>query len=350
MAGRRRRYLTDLLGRTWRLLFAYGVVYVGAAVGFYLLEPGISPMLAFYWSIVTLATIGYGDVVPTDTPARLFTIAVAFVQIFLLGYLLAVITGAVAAETQSQLLGLLGTDLKGHTVVAGYSPVGASATRELLLENQSVAVITSNADEVGNIRALAPAGRLFVTFGNPAEPEILRRANVQQARAVIVATSDDTVNLITVLNLRSLAPNARIVVSVARPELRDTMRSAGVTYVASPGDMGGRLCANAAFRPEVANAIEDLLSAAYGADLQEFVIAPTTPITGGTLGEAERTVRERTGALLVGFGRAGSSAQWETTLNPKPSEVLRAGDALLVLGSDENIGRFRRWFGVDQGR
>lgn len=350
MAGRRRRYLTDLLRRTWRLLLAYAVVYLAAATGFYLLQPGTSPLLAFYWSIVTLATIGYGDVVPTTVPARLFTIAVAFVQIFLLGYLLAVITSVVASEVQSQQLGLLGTDLRGHTVVAGFSAVGAAATRELLLEEQAVAVITDRADEVSNIRTLGPPSRLFVTYGNPAETEILQRANVASARAVIIATADDTVNLIAVLNLRNIAPDVRVVVSVSRPELKDTMRTAGVTYVASPGDMGGRLCANAAFRPEVANAIEDLLSAAYGADLQEFLIGARTPIAGGTVADAEALARTHSGCLVVGYARAGASGAWETRLNPAPTEALRPGDALLVLGTDENIRRFHHWFGVDQGR
>ncbi len=329
---------------------AYGVVYVGAAVGFYLLQPGTSPLSAFYWSIVTLATIGYGDVVPTTTFAREFTIVVAFVQIFLLGYLLAVITSAVASEVQAEQLGLLGTDFRDHTVIAGYSSVGAAAARELLIEEQRVAVITDRADDVSNIRSLGPADRLFVTFGNPAETEILKRANADRARAVIVATPDDTANLIAVLNLRTFAPNVRVVVSVSRPELKDTMRTAGVTYVATPGDMGGRLCANAAFRPEVANAIEDLLAAAYGADLQEFLLGPRTPVKGGTVAELERAVREHSGCLLVGYARASSGPSWETLLNPPPTDVLRQGDALLILGTDPNIRAFRRWFGIAQGR
>ncbi|HEV8050649.1 MAG TPA: potassium channel family protein, partial [Thermoplasmata archaeon] len=275
MPGRRRRFALDLIGRLWKFLAVFGGVWVFAAVGFYHFQGnGVSLFASFYWAIITLTTIGYGDIVPTTTAARGFAILVASSQLFLIGYLISVITTTVTEESQRRLLGTLGTDLTGHVVVLGYSAVGSAAVRELLDEDQKVAVVAESADQVANIRSLAKDDRLFVTYGPPAEQEILKRVNVAAAHSVIVATGDDAENLIAALNLRSLSKTIRIVVSVMRPELKETLRSAGVTYVASPGDLGGRLCANAAFRPDVANAIEDLTAGSYGADLQEYVLTP----------------------------------------------------------------------------
>jgi Trk K+ transport system NAD-binding subunit len=174
--------------------------------------------------------------------------------------------------------------------------------------------------------------------------------NTESAHSVVVCTEDDTTTLIAALNARNLAPNARIVVSVNRPELRTTLQSAGVTYVASPGDMGGRLCANAAFQPEVALAIEDISEAGEGSDIREYMLSDRTPVSTQPLLAAEALVRQQTGCLLVGAARRSENGSYETLLNPPDSFTFHPGDGILILGTNENHLRFHKWIGVRQGR
>lgn len=349
----RQSYATILLSRLWKFLVAYVAVLVFAAVGFYLLEGYHGPnelLNSFYWAMVTLATIGYGDIVPTTPDAKLFTLGIAAVEVFLGAYLVSVVISVVSEESQHRLLGTLGTNFTGHIVVLGYTPVGRAAVRELLSQDEKVAIVTEDATEVATLRGLADERQLFATYGPPGEAEILKRVNVAGAHSVIVATGDDTSTLVAALNVRSLNPTIRIVVSVTRPELKQTLKAAGVTYVASPADMGGRLCADAAFRPEVANMVEDLTSTAFGADMEEFILTDRTPISSQPLLEAERLVREASDCLVIGYARPGPDGEFATVLNPPSTFRFRPGDALIVVGSLANLHRMQKWIGVAQGR
>lgn len=351
MANLRRRYLAEVVRRITPLLVVFGSVYIASSILFYFFEGGTQSLFtSFYWGIVTLSTVGYGDVVPTNTIARSLTIVVLFIQIFILAWLISVVTTTVTAEHQKRVLGLLGTDMKNHIVVLGYSPVGRAAVRELLAQDQRVAVVAQNAEEVPNVRALAPEEVLYVTYGNPAERDILLRANVPEAHSAIICTADDSQNMIAALNVRSLAPSVRIVVSVNHPDLRETLESAGVTYVASPSDMGGRLCAAAAFEPDVAHALEELSAGDVRSDIQEYVLGERTHLTGSAFDPAALEVRRETGCLLVGYARRGADGRFVTYVDPPADVVLRPGDAVVLLGTLENTKRFRHWFGVDQGR
>jgi voltage-gated potassium channel len=351
MPGLRRRYLDELLRRLAPFVLVFASVYVGTSVIFYLLDGGnVSLFNSFYWGIITISTIGYGDVVPATVAAKVDAMATAFIQIFLLGFLITVIATTVTSEQQKRALGLLGTDLKGHIVVLGYSSVGRAAVRELLLQEQKVAVIAQSAEEVGHIRSLGPESVLYATYGPVGERDILARANVAAAHSVIVCTTDDATNMIAALNVRALAPSVRIVVSVARPELRDTLRTAGVTYVASPYDLGGRLCAAAAFEPDVAHAIEDLSAGDVRSDIQEYLLEERSRLAGQTFDAASVLVRRETGCILVGYARPQAGGEYATFVDPPPESSLRPGDAVLLVGTIENTKRFRRWFGRDQGR
>lgn len=361
------RTLRETVQKTWKIVLVVAVVYVALSLAFWWAEttqPCIESLSnapachqlslgdALWWGIVTLSTVGYGDIVPHTLLGRAVAGGLMVFQIGFLGYLLTIIISAVTETRLKLLTGSMGSDMKGHIVVGGWNNVGKSAVRELLAAEQKVAVIAGSQEDIATIRTLGSEDEIFACMGEITSEETLRRAGVGDAFAVIFCVNDDTENLIAALNVRTLYPTVRVVASVKRTELRRTLRAAGVTYVASPDDMGGRLCSSAAFRPEIALAVEDLTTATYGADIQEFAIRPGSTVAGLPLPQAEAKVREASDCLIIGVARPTGQAgeDYSTIINPPASTKLEAGQYLLVLGSLENLDRFAKWYGVPQGR
>ena len=230
---------------------------------------------SLYWALVTMTTVGYGDVYPTTAGSKVVSVFLACSGILLYGYLGAVIMTLVMESSFSDVFGMNKCKYKSHYVICSWTPISEVVLLELLNAGCQVAVITEKQEEVPSIRRFEEKGKVFPISGDPSKTEILKHANVGEANVVILCTADDSKNLITALHIKELNPKAEIIVKTSRAELKKTLRIAGVTYVVTPHEMAGRLIASAAFEPEVANFVEDVTTGVdvYGYDLQQYPIS-----------------------------------------------------------------------------
>jgi len=343
-----------VLRATWKLMAVFFGVYLVGATAFWQLENGREGGLSFgeslYYGIVTLSTVGYGDFYPLTTGGRIVAVLMILFALTALGYFLTKISDAVMEARRMEWLGMNGTKFEGHLVVIGWSEIARIAVTELMATDRNVAVITDRSDAMSKIREMGDADKLFATIGDLSSEAVLERAGVGAAATVIICTDDDSQNLILAMNVRSMNPAVRIIVSVTRPELRKTLTASGVTYVASPFELSGRLVASAAFEPEVARFVDDITSGASGDyDLQQFSVTPGSSAAGKTVGELGTLLKESDGSLIVAVGVA-SGDTWEMKGNPADDLRLGNDDVIVVLGSAQQNGRVKELLGVSQGR
>jgi len=319
-------------------------------------EPNIQRLDdALWWSTVTLGTIGYGDHYPVSLGGRLTAAAFIMTTMVFIAIVLSGIQSAVMDYSRLRWLGMTGTNFKNHVIVCGWSSISKVAIPELLAAGRKVAVICEDQNDISLIKELCDDdSKLFITVGDPTALPALQRTNHLEAHTLIIATSEDTTNLISSLNVRANNPDLRIIVYVQRPELRSTFSASGVTYVASPFEIGGRLVASAAFEPEVAHLVDTMTSGLSDCDIQQFTVTKDSSAEHMTVSEIRKEMIANDGALLIATAEHNpekvEGEGWEVKGNPSTNKKMRAGEIIIFMGTPEENLVVSERLGVEQGR
>ena len=215
---------------------------------------------AFYFTVVTASTVGYGDVYPVSDISQLFALSSLVMNVAAFAVALGVLlTPAIEAQL-SKALGKM-TDrqidlLDDHVLVLGYGDLTEPILEELAArEGVDYAVVTP--DETAARRLTDRDVPVFTA--DPSDVEPLERVNLDGARAVVAATEDDARDALAILTARQLNPDVRIVAAVTQRENVDKLRRAGADQVISPSTLGGHILVDCAFGADSRDATEGIL-------------------------------------------------------------------------------------------
>ncbi|HMB49532.1 NAD-binding protein [Natronoarchaeum rubrum] len=253
VAANYRRFSNPIGLTTTQMAAAIALTGVQAygTVGAYILREefnGVNTMLdAFYFTIVTATTVGYGDVAPTSQEARLFGMSVVVFGAASFAVALGSLLGPAIEARLSHALGKM-TDsqlelLEDHVLVLGYGELTEPILTELHDAGHDFVVVT---DDQTHAAELSDRGYNVFT-GDPSDEEPMHRVRIEDARAVLVATEDDAEDALTILTARELRPDVRIVAAATDRENIPKLRRAGADDVISPASIGGRLLVKSAF-------------------------------------------------------------------------------------------------------
>jgi voltage-gated potassium channel len=328
------------LPRRFALLAAIPVaLVVVGTVGYWLIEPKYTLFDALYMTVITITTVGYGEIPePLSTAGRAFTILLLLGGVFSLFYTMTELIRFVVTGEMQQLLGrhrmernLAG--LKDHLIVCGYGRMGRYVCREFSRQGLRFVVIDRRADLLADFDV--PGGIPLV--GDVTSDETLERAGVGRARALIAVLPSDADNLYVVMSARLLNAGLLIVSRAETEQAESKLMRAGADRVVAPYALGGSKVAQAVIRPTVLDFIE-LATATEHLELQieQVRIEAGSGLAGSTL--ASSRLRLDLGLIIVAI-KKGQGAMIHT---PPPEAVIQEGDTLVALGKKSQLEQLEK--------
>jgi voltage-gated potassium channel len=268
-----------------------------------------------YWAVTTATTVGYGDVVPTNTAGRVIAVFVMLTTIPIFGAVFALFAGATVLSHLRRLLGMDNRlPERDYTVAYGDHPVLVRVVSELIGADDPVVLVAPT----------KPAGlppHVTHIAGDPTEDATVAASHPERANRALIACSDDTDALIVAVALRSVAPTLVVYALVSSPRIARAMREVGVTHTLSSDELVGHTLAKALETPEAGDLLLQMVDSASYAMRDRVVEAS---LVAKRLSEARATV----GALVLGVARDG---RIDIGIDDDP--LLAEGDRLIELVS-----------------
>ncbi len=309
------------------------LILITGTAGYMLIEH-ISLLDGLYLTVITITTVGYGDIVPKQPVGRLFTVVLAFCSVGYVMYLFGKITETMV---EGRLIRVLGrrkmhkkiAQLHDHYIVCGFGRIGREICSILKENNRSFVVIERDASVLQAIEKL----RYIELQGEASDDDVLLEAGIKRARGLIAVVSSDADNLYITLTARGLQDDLFILSrSSGTRGVGRKLKRAGASRVISPYAIGARRMAQLIVRPTVMDFIDlAMQTSELGLRMEELRVSETADCAGKTL--MESGLRKKFDIIVVAIKRGNEPMFF----NPQPATDIQVGDILIVLGASNNI-------------
>lgn len=300
-----------------------GLVVFGT-VGYRVLE-GWSWLDCLFMTAMTLTTVGYGTPEELHTDGKVFSVVLMLFGIGFMLYLLTLlaetilrtVTDPLAAQRRKERKIM---NLRNHTIVCGYGQVGEAVSTALVSAKKDVVVIDQRTEHL----EWAQLHGLHTLVGDATDEEVLRRAGVERASALVSVINSDPSNLYVVLSAKGLNPGLRVIARASDESAARKMRRAGADEVINPYQLSGNRIAAMMLAPNLSR----LLSGSVTSD--HFTVREIT-VPESLVGRTIAELGQQTGALIVAIWRDGQP------IRAKAKKTLQMGDTVLVAGAASEV-------------
>lgn len=318
------------------------VVFMAGVVGFRFFSD-YSWIDAFYMTVITITTVGYGEVMPLSPSEKVFVSLLIISSIFIVGYAISVTTEYILSKNtgvlrQKKVQKKL-ESMYNHIIVCGYGRNGKQAAQKLLAYNRPFVIVEKD-EEV--INRFADENTLFI-LGNAIEDEILLKAGIEKASTLICATPSDADNLFVVLSARQMNKNLKIISRASEETSYKKMKLAGADNVIMPDKIGGDHMASLVVVPDLVEFLDNLTVSGKedSINVEQIPFEKMCP-NGKEQAIQDLDVRKKTGCSIIGY----RSPNGEYIVNPEPSLILQKNSKLILIGRPNQIESLKREYGV----
>lgn len=325
-------------GYIFRLVYIAGgmlvAVHLLGTIGYMVLTEGkYSWFDCFYMTFITVATIGFGEIIDmsSNQPARILTVIIGILGAGNLSLLFSVVT---VALLETDLNGTLRRKrmektikkLKGHYILCGFGRVGRNIAHELDATHRHYVGIDEDLARLEDYREKNP-GFLYL-HGDASDDDVLLTSGLDDAKGLFAVTGDDSRNLMIVITAKQLKPELRVVARCTETRNIEKMRKAGADAIVSPDFTGGMRIASAMIRPHVVSFLDEMLKSEKNLRVEEV------PVPAGFIPKPLGVLKMHSPnyVLLAARERNGN---WQ--FNPDKEFLIKPGFVLIAMAN--SVGR-----------
>lgn len=312
-----------------------GAVVLGGTVGYMTVE-GWGFIDSLYMTILTLSTVGYGEVYPLSTAGKLLSIVIIITGVGSAAYAVGT-AGKIMLE--DRIRAVLGRrfmksiqKINDHYIICGFGRMGGVICQEMVERGRPFVVVDNHQDVTEDLERL---GYLYVK-GDATRDEVLQEAGIQRARGIVTVVTNDSENVFIVLTARGLNPKLYIVTRAASEESVQKLIRAGANKVVSPYDLGGSRIAQAVLSPTVLDFIESIVDdKTMDLHLEEVLVAAESSLAGVDL--VHSNLRRDLNIIILAI----KEITGRMVFNPSFQQEISAGSTLVVLGHRPDLDKLR---------
>ncbi|MFZ4057730.1 MAG: potassium channel family protein [Ferruginibacter sp.] len=316
-----------VLSKLFIPIFMMGLTVMFGVIGYVTIE-NFSFFDALYMTMITITTVGFGEVHPLSESGRIFTLILIFVNLSLFTYFITLLSkyvmdGAFAKNYKLMKMENSIEKLKNHVIICGFGRNGKESA-QVLYRNKIPFVVLEHKNDLEEI------GHLHIQHfvkADATKDEVLLEAGIKHARALITTLPLDADNLFVVLTAKQLNPSIKVISRASQDSSVKKLKIAGADNVIMPDKIGGAQMASMVMLPDVAELIA-LLSTSSNKSLRIEELHAHNNIT-----LKELDLWNKTNCTLLGI----KNAMNEYAINPASTYLLKKGERLIVMGSDEQI-------------
>ena len=334
-----------------------GSVLLIATVAIYLFEAEapeskvLTLMDALYWSVITLTTVGYGDIVPVTTEGRVVAMVLVFAGIGVISFATSIVVTAFhekMRELHDNRVFAAVERLPSLTIMCGFGRIGQVVAQRMAAANQTFVIVDKNLDSV----LLARKRGYLAVPGDSTDGALLANLGLgRQATRILCLTHDDVSNVYITLTARQASPDILIISRANKTETVRKLVQAGANHVVRPYEVVARLAAEFIGQPVAFDALYDVVTRAAGVHIEPIAVRAGDWLEKQRIGEININAHH---LMLFGVIRPDESlaADGHTRFNltgrhfyfnPGPDLILRAGDLLMLIGYQASLVGFRQF-------
>lgn len=299
---------------------------------------------SLYMTVITVTTVGFGEVHPLDDNSKIFTVFLILTSVVILGYAIKVITEYILSkndfeELKQKKMQKKIDNLKNHIIICGYGRNGKQAAQKLLAYNKPFVVIEKDKEVIDKFQSEI----LPFVYGNANEDEVLLQAGIDRADTLISALPSDADNLFVVLSARQINKTMNIISRASQETSYQKLKLAGANNVILPDRIGGDHMASLVVVPDLIEFIDNLSIVGKGnVNIEEVAVEKLfTSSKIETLRHLD--LRKKTGCTVIGY----KNEKGEYLVNPGADMQLQPNSKIIVLGRPEQIENLNSVYGLE---